>query len=123
LTKKAIKVLPCFSYLQDYFSNVSLAHAIMGDGYWDNDSKTTLICTDNFTLIEVNIFIGFLNKKFGLKATIKKRLNPKGYVYRVRFSGENTNLIKIRFLVKDHMHNSMNYKLGLCNSSELQINL
>lgn len=54
----------------------------MCDGYWENDSKTVFIRTDNFRLEEVRMFISFLYRKFGLKATTKKR----GDYYRLRFN-------------------------------------
>ncbi len=50
---RSIKVLPSLNYLNQFFTEVSLAHAIMGDGYWEHASKTVLICTDNFSLEEV----------------------------------------------------------------------
>lgn len=103
-----VKVLPCDSYLNKYFSDVSLAHAIMGDGYWENDSNTVFICTENFSTDEIDRFIVFLASKFGLLATTKLR-NGK---YRVRFSSAGDNLITLRKLVKPHMHELMLYKLG-----------
>ncbi len=105
------KVLPDLAYFNRYFSAVSLAHLIMGDGYWENDSATFFICTECFTQEEVLFFIAFLDSKFGLKATKKNRGNS----YRVRFSGEKSNLDKLRSLVKPFMHSSMLYKLGPCD--------
>ena len=81
----------------------------MGDGYWENDSKTVFICTDYFRLEEVRMFISFLDRKFSLKATTKKR----GDYYRLRFNSANNNLSLLRTLVTPHMHTSMLYKLGL----------
>lgn len=42
----------------------------MGDGYWDTSNKTLVLCTDNFTLIEVELLIKVLEEKFNLKATV-----------------------------------------------------
>ena len=38
----------------------ALAHWIMGDGNWDNSAKTVVICTDTFTLAEVELLITVL---------------------------------------------------------------
>nr|YP_010977159.1 hypothetical protein UYH45_mgp06 [Daedalea dickinsii]WNZ34364.1 hypothetical protein [Daedalea dickinsii] len=43
---KFIKVIN----ISDLLTAIGLSHCFMGDGYWDNSSKTVVICTDNFTL-------------------------------------------------------------------------
>lgn len=91
------------------FTDISLAFFIMGDGYWDNDSKTILICTESFTLDEVQFIIEILRKNFNLIATLKKR----GVNYRLRFSSKENNLNLLRSLVLPHMHSQMLYKLGV----------
>lgn len=103
--KGATKVLLSLTYLNNYnyFTEVSLAHIIMGDGYWENDSKTVLICTENYSLVEVQTFIAFLEARFGLKATTKKRKAN----YRIRFSSANNNLKTLKTLVIPYMHPSM----------------
>jgi hypothetical protein len=50
---KPKKIVP--KNLIHHFTEVSLAFCLMGDGYWDNDSKTIFICTECFTLEEVHI--------------------------------------------------------------------
>ena len=89
---------------------MSLAHSIMGDGYWEKDSKTIFICTENFRKEDVERFILFLKIKFNLFATTKKR-NQKGY--RIRFSSKKDNLENLRKLVLPYMHSNMTYKLGI----------
>lgn len=103
------KVLPNLPYLDQYFSAVSLAHLIMGDGYWDKSDGTILICTDCFSYDEILMFISFLDSKFGLKAGAKQR---RENVYRIRFSREKQNLSKLRALIIPYMHDLMMYKLG-----------
>lgn len=44
-----IKVIPSNEFLKEHFTEVALAFLIMSDGYWDNDQKTVLICTENKT--------------------------------------------------------------------------
>lgn len=46
----------------------------MGDGFWDTTAKTVVICTDKFTLEEVELFKIVLSEKFGLISTVKKEL-------------------------------------------------
>jgi hypothetical protein len=97
-----IKIVPLAIY--DLFSEVSLAYAIMGDGYWDNDAKTVLLCTDNFTEREVETLIEIFYSKFGLIATKRRRILPDGKVYwRIRFSSTCNNLTLLRSLVSPNM--------------------
>jgi hypothetical protein len=46
-----VKVLPPYSFLETWFTEVSLARWIMGDGYWSE--KRVYICTECFTLENV----------------------------------------------------------------------
>lgn len=102
-----LKIIP--SNLFHQFTEVSLAFLIMGDGYWDNDSKTVYICTECFTLEEVHIQLNVLRYKYKLVASLKKRNNG----FRIRFSSRGNNLLLLRNLVTPHLHKSMLYKLGL----------
>lgn len=104
---KLIKVVP--EYLKDTLSGVTLAFWIMGDGYWDNDAQTVLLCTESFTEAEVDFLIKLLKERLDLVATKKKR----GDNYRIRFSSIKSNLDRLRSLTLEHMHPSMVYKLGI----------
>lgn len=86
-----------------------MAHWVMGDGYfWEGSTK---ICTDNFTKEEVLRLIEILNRKFYLKATLKKRVNPDGLIkWRINISRLSMN--KLISLVKIYMIPEMYYKLG-----------
>lgn len=88
---------------------VTLAFLIMGDGYWENDSKTIFICSENFTLEEVKHLIDLLRRDLKRMATTKKRGNN----YRIRFSSRGKNLVLVRELVAPFMHPDMMYKLGI----------
>jgi hypothetical protein len=86
----------------------------MGDGYWDKWGNTVDICTDNFKLSEVELLIIVLKDKFGLTATIKRRIKAnKEICWRIRFSGKAENICKLRSLVKPYFIPSMLYKLNL----------
>jgi len=58
----------------------------MGDGYYSNSDKTIFICSDNYSKEEVSRLIEVLDVKFNLKASISKRTNIGGVVWRIRFS-------------------------------------
>ena len=111
-TNKYIKLVPNNEFLNLYFNEVSLAHWIMGDGYYDNNSKTIIICTECFTYDDVIRLINFLEVKYGLIATAQKRKLKEGIGYRIRFSSKGENLDNLRKLIKPHMHPLMLYKLG-----------
>lgn len=120
---KKKKVLPHKEYLKTFLTPIALAHWIMGDGYWNKNNKTILICTECFSTEEVFLLIQVLNQNFGLKATIRKRIvksETKGY--RIAFSRKVENIQKLQDLVKPYFHTSMMYKLNLTNSTFCLIN-
>ena len=86
----------------------------MGDGNWDNSAKTVVICTDTFTLAEVELLIIVLKSKFNLMATIQRRTKAnKEVCWRIRFSDKTDNILKLINLVKPHFIPSMFYKLNI----------
>ena len=124
------RTLPCFTKLYHLFyfkgkkivplnidiqlTEIGLSHWLMGDGYWDKDAKTVIICTDNFTLKEVELLISVLSEKFDLISTIKKRIKAnKEVCWRIRFSSNPTNINRLINLVRPYFIPSMLYKLNL----------
>ena len=86
----------------------------MGDGFWDTQKKTVIICTDNFTLKEVELLISVLSKNFGLSSTVLKRIKSnKEICWRIRFSSKSDNINKLISLVQPHFIPSMLYKLNI----------
>ena len=86
----------------------------MDDGYWENDSSTVFLCTDNFTLDEISLLIKILTKNFNLTTTTKKRIKfNKEVCWRIRFSGKKENINLLKSLVLPYFIPSMVYKLGL----------
>ena len=86
----------------------------MGDGYWDTSNKTVVICTDNFTLKEVELLINVLNENFGLFSTVQKRIKEnKEICWRIRFSSKSDNIKNLVNLVQPHFIPSMLYKLNI----------
>nr|UEV87051.1 hypothetical protein [Grifola frondosa] len=109
---KFIKIVPL--NIGELLTPIGLAHWIMGDGYWDNYSKTVDICTDNFTLSEVELLISVLKSKFNLTATVKRRIKAnKEVCWRIRFNSKTDNILKLINVVKPHFIPSMFYKLNI----------
>lgn len=105
---KFVKILP-FN-IKELLTPVSIAHWIMGDGYFDGN--TLKLCTDNFTKEEVLILIKILDEKFGIKATINKRSNPNNsVVWRIRIN--KVSIEKLKLLVSPYFIPEMLYKLGI----------
>ena len=92
-----IKIIPLKLVIK-YFDAITLAFWIMGDGYWDTDQATILLCTENFTHAEVAALIELLRSKEGIVATPRKR----GSNLRIRISSRSIDLL--RRLVRPHMH-------------------
>uniref|UniRef100_Q37087 Orf231 protein n=1 Tax=Allomyces macrogynus TaxID=28583 RepID=Q37087_ALLMA len=107
LTGKYIKIVP--SIVAEAFTGVTLAFWIMGDGFWEANDKTVLLCTESFTEDEVDFLISLLKSELGLVAGKKAR----GSGYRIRFSRLPDNITRLRDLTLPHMHPLMIYKLGL----------
>jgi hypothetical protein len=66
------------------------------------------LCTDSYTLLEVNNLINVLKIRYGLICTIH---TPRENQYRIHISKKSMNIV--RTLVSKHMPNSMKYKIKL----------
>nr|YP_009574392.1 hypothetical protein [Arthrobotrys musiformis]QBM31509.1 hypothetical protein [Arthrobotrys musiformis]QBM31583.1 hypothetical protein [Arthrobotrys musiformis]QBM31659.1 hypothetical protein [Arthrobotrys musiformis] len=98
--------------IKNLLTPLGLAHLIMGDGYFDTDKQTIFLCTENYSLDEVNLLIKVLNKNFDLKATANKRELKNGIIgWRIRFS--KSSLDKLKALVSNFVIPEMMYKLGI----------
>lgn len=113
-TKKFTKIVPL--NIGELISPRGLAHWLMGDGYWDTNNKTVVICTDNFTKVEVELLIKTLKDNFDLLATKNRRIKAnKEVCWRIRFSSKSENITKLRTLVKPYFISLLNYKLNIGN--------
>lgn len=104
---KYIKILP--KNIEKLLTPLSLAHWIMGDGYFDQSVK---ICTDNFTKEEVGILIKIFSNKFGIKATLRKRTNPNSSII-WRISISKLSMEKLKIFMSPYVIPKMLYKLGI----------
>lgn len=102
-----VKIVP--ASLINYLTPVSLAFWIMGDGF--SRGSGVAICTDSYTLEEIELIISALYVKFGLRCTKfiqDKESSP--IKYRIYIRAEDMPILIP--LVGPHMYPTMLYKLG-----------
>lgn len=115
--------LPCFNELYELFyplgvksvplnigellTPLSLAYWISDDGNWDKIHKNVVLCTNSFTLVEVELLVGVLNNKFDLKAY--KCKHTSGYVIKI----PSYSVGVLQYLLEAHMPPMMRHKIGL----------
>lgn len=99
------KVVP--SIIEDLLTPLSLSYWIADDGSWNKPGKYTVLCTDSFTLEEVELLIEVLNNKFNLKC-YKCR---QGTSYRIIIPSYSIPVL--RNLLAAHMAPMMRHKIGL----------
>jgi hypothetical protein len=104
---KFIKIVPL--NIGELITPIGLAIWIMDDGYKNN--KGIVLCTDSFTLSEVNLLIEVLKFKFGLNVRIyNRRQKDKPLRWRISINDPDN---KLKELVFPYFVPSMLYKLGL----------
>lgn len=104
--KDRIKLIP--SNIGELLTEKGLAFLLMGDGFYRKDRGGVLICTDSYSLADVQLLRTVLIEKFGLVASIQKRRED---VYRIYINKTSTE--KLIDLVKPYFIPRMFYKLGL----------
>lgn len=113
--------LPCFIELQELFYvagkkvvplNIGdlltiegLCYWICDDGYWQGNGVH--LCTDSFTIEEINLLAKTLTENFNLECTLNKKNNS----FRIRISSGS--MPKLQSLLAPHMPSMMRYKIGL----------
>jgi len=95
--------------IESHLNPITLAYWICDDGQLVKNGGITL-CTDNYTLAEVELLIKSLVNKYNIKCTIhyKKSKTVRIY-YRIYISKNSLNYIKP--LIIPYMHESFHYKL------------
>jgi hypothetical protein len=102
--KKIIK-----SDIEKYLDPVALAYWICDDGQLVKRGGITL-CTDSYTLPEVELLIQILENKYKLKCTIHIKKGISGNEYHRIYIGRKS-LYEIKPLLISHMHKYFLYKL------------
>ena len=78
LSDNNVKILPLD--IEKYLNPITLAYWICDDGQQVKNGGVTL-CTDNYTLTEVEVLIKALSNRYNLECSIhKKKVNPKGFI-------------------------------------------
>lgn len=105
---KFIKIVPL--NIEELLTPIGLAHWIMDDGF--SKGKGIGLCTEFFTLAEVELLSKALKSKFDLVTTINVRHISGGRTgYRLLISGAKENYTKLRSIVRPFFIPSMCYKL------------
>jgi len=102
--KKIIK-----AEIENYLDPVAIAYWICDDGQLVKRGGITL-CTDSYTLEEVELLIRILKNKYNLKCTIHTKKGLSGKEYHRIYIGKKS-LYDIKPLLIPHMHKSFLYKL------------
>lgn len=106
------KIIP--ANIKDILTPRGLAFLIMGDGFIYNG--VIIICTESFTKSEQELLIEALDTKFGILATLNKRVTSgDNSSYRIRISKRYTE--KFVELIKPYFIPQMLYKLNYNKNS------
>ena len=107
---KWIKFVP--SNIKDLMTPVVLAFLIMGDGNYDKSRNRVRIYTNSFTYSDCLLLANAIEQKCGIKTSVMHDRNNQ-YILTIGAK----ELDKLRSLVSEHMHPTMNYRIGLPNST------
>jgi hypothetical protein len=91
--------------IEEYLTEIGLAFWIMDDG-GKNTHGDLILHTNSYTLEEVELLISVLNNKFNISSKIYKRSTNQ---WAILISKKE--LSKVRKLVSNYIHSSMEYKL------------
>ena len=87
---------------------MGLAYWICDDGSFDKSTKRVVLCTESFTMEEVELLISVLNDKWDLES-YKKKASNGGY----RIVIPQRKLAILQSLLKENMPTMMLHKIGL----------
>ena len=108
LNNEGKKIIP--TNIADHLTPRSLAFWIMDDGQQVKRGGVTL-CTDSFNSSEVSILRKALSDKFNISSSIHKKKGLNDSIYeRIYINKES--LDDLKPLLKEHMHDSMLYKIN-----------
>nr|QVG61555.1 hypothetical protein [Rhizoctonia sp.] len=99
------KIIPV--NIAELLTPLSLAYWISDDGSWNKPGRYTTLCTDSFTLEEVEHLIEVLNKKFNLKC-YKIRQGVRWRIIIPSYS-----IPALQNLLAPHIPPMMRHKIGL----------
>lgn len=97
--------------IEKHLNPITLAYWICDDGQAVKNGGVTL-CTDNYSLTEVNLLIQALVNRYELKCSIHNKKGKNGKVYHRVYIKKNS-FDKLKPLLIPHIHKSFLYKLHL----------
>ena len=103
---KNVKVLP--GNIADLLTSVALAFWISSDCTFDQSQGSIVLCTDSFTVAEVDTLRSILLDKYGINSSRTASNKAKGQ-YRI----PKREVPKLQPLVSPHMPDCMRYRIGL----------
>jgi LAGLIDADG DNA endonuclease family len=109
---KYIKIIPL--NIEEILTPVSLAFFLMGDSSYNKTRKINTISTNNFTKEEVQLLSVALFKKIKIESRLELVKN-NSYILIIRTS----QVFLLQELVKDHMHPSMLYRIGIVSLGKI----
>lgn len=109
---KYVKIIP--SNIRELINEVSLAFWISGDGNYNKVKKVIRLCTNSCSKAEVELLSKAIFNKFGIETRLEHTRNNQ-FILVVRTS----QVPKLQNIVKDHMHPSMLYRIGLPTKSQI----
>jgi len=112
---KNIKIIP--HNIGEFLTPIALAYWISGDGSYCKRFHFVVICTDSFTLTEVNILRSALLDNFGIDSTQILSGNKAKDKFRIRIPKRE--IPKLQALVKDIMPPMTRYRIGLPQNHSL----
>lgn len=107
LSSTNIKILPLD--IEKYLNSITLAYWICDDGQQVKKGRITL-CTDNYSLSEVEILIKALSNRYNLECSIHKKKGKSEKIYN-RIYIKKKSLDSIKSLIIPYVHKSFLYKL------------
>jgi hypothetical protein len=107
--KEGVKIVN-FDLIEKYFSDITLAIWHMDDGGITGNQKRIRLCTNGFTLQEVDGLSNFLFKKYGFKTWVTNAKTKNKMTHELHFDKESG--IRMSEIIKDIVVPSMRYKLA-----------
>lgn len=106
IQNKYIKIIP--SNIEELLTPVVLAFFICGDGNYHKTKQIIRLCTNSYSKKEVELLAKALYNKFNLESRLEHVRNNQ-FILIIR----KNQVPIIQNLVKDHIHPSMLYRIGL----------
>jgi hypothetical protein len=89
---------------------IALAYWIAGDGSYDKVRKSVILCTDSFSVEEIELLREILFNKFEL-ASSRVKSGSREEACRIRFYSSET--LKLQKIVGEILPSMMKYRIGL----------